>query len=717
MKRILCLFLVLAVTVCSVVSATAVPVYASTGSYDYTDYLTWDDGNCTWLEADTTDSWDNLSPYAQACVVVDAWAHFGDWTSDQLKAFTSDSTAWYDINNNIASSALLKAGVSLLNAPGSALSAVVNAFTKTEDGTWDISKGKFSVDDDGNVTYDADGLNAVRDYALSCVGYTVYPSLTDDVDYWALRLGVTDAYYSNFANFYDSNVSRNIIVDSKGTKLYSFYYNLGSTSDSGNYYYSRDNIYLDTLNLDDVAFYYKQGSTWSSSGSDGSYSGYSYYLMYAYYDSGLVTDSQYVYVYDSGKQYYRYNARYGGVGYGLITYASDDATLSVGDRRDEILGCIGKTLIVYDSYDTWLAYYNMLHGYTSYSAPIYYVSGDSVTNNYTTTVDDIVNNDYSTQVTNNYNTVTNNITNNITNQSSLTSEEYQQIIDDVLVAVQGDSGGTSSGDGTVDTDSDESLKYWLIQIYNQVVSFKNSVVSKLSGFADDVSEGFNDLHNMIVNLNSTVITAITDFMEVYNTTASQGNSYLADIKNNTLSGTGEINGTSLGDIKTVLDDILSALGGGSSGDDSSATEEETDDDSTQIGLLRKIKNLLGLIVIGQGVDTATDLLEYGTDELTDWKDNLVSAVTEVGDAMQEVFPFCIPWALIAVISAFVADAEAPEFDLPIKIERLGIDYTIHIDLSDFENVSVICRTLLGVIFAVGLMRWTVSLTNGGGDSE
>lgn len=68
----------------------------------------------------------------------------------------------------------------------------------------------------------------------------------------------------------------------------------------------------------------------------------------------------------------------------------------------------------------------------------------------------------------------------------------------------------------------------------------------------------------------------------------------------------------------------------------------------------------------------------------------------------ERFPFCIPWDLYNGISTLNAETKVPKFDIPFKIERLGIDETISVDFSKFEPLAAICRWFIRLSFMVGL---------------
>ena len=136
------------------------------------------------------------------------------------------------------------------------------------------------------------------------------------------------------------------------------------------------------------------------------------------------------------------------------------------------------------------------------------------------------------------------------------------------------------------------------------------------------------------------------------------------------------------------------------------------DNSKILDYLSDIKSLLRLLVVGQGADTVTDLMDMTLDEVGDYVGNVYDMVDEVTDSLSDKFPFSVPWDIAALLGLFAAEPETPVFDIPFKIERLGVDYTFHVDLTDFENVSKICRAVLTCIFIAGLTYLTIRLTRG-----
>ena len=76
-----------------------------------------------------------------------------------------------------------------------------------------------------------------------------------------------------------------------------------------------------------------------------------------------------------------------------------------------------------------------------------------------------------------------------------------------------------------------------------------------------------------------------------------------------------------------------------------------------------------------------------------------------------VFPFCIPFDLIAFLKCLCAEPEAPKFDIPVNIPKI-YEGNIKVDLSDFDDVAALCRTLFDILFILGLAYATRYLIKG-----
>lgn len=73
--------------------------------------------------------------------------------------------------------------------------------------------------------------------------------------------------------------------------------------------------------------------------------------------------------------------------------------------------------------------------------------------------------------------------------------------------------------------------------------------------------------------------------------------------------------------------------------------------------------------------------------------------------LQLLFPFCLPWDLYNLVQLFNASAQAPVFSLPLTVRGI-VDEDVEIDLSVFDPVMEVARTLELIAFAVGLVFLT-----------
>lgn len=89
---------------------------------------------------------------------------------------------------------------------------------------------------------------------------------------------------------------------------------------------------------------------------------------------------------------------------------------------------------------------------------------------------------------------------------------------------------------------------------------------------------------------------------------------------------------------------------------------------------------------------------------------------EVGDlktdGLIDKFPFCIPFDLISLIKAFEAEPEAPYIEIPFVVPVIGASDNIVIDLSKYEYIGAILRSLEVVGFVLFLILKTRDLIKG-----
>lgn len=136
--------------------------------------------------------------------------------------------------------------------------------------------------------------------------------------------------------------------------------------------------------------------------------------------------------------------------------------------------------------------------------------------------------------------------------------------------------------------------------------------------------------------------------------------------------------------------------------------------------LKKIKRWSALDTIIDGAGLVTDIVSLITDLLdpakaadavAEFVAEGADALTGVKDLMTDRFPFCIPADILILMQVLAHEPEAPHFEVPIVLERWGIDEKLVIDFSDFEYVSKICRTFLTIAWCFSLMNMTTKITN------
>lgn len=76
------------------------------------------------------------------------------------------------------------------------------------------------------------------------------------------------------------------------------------------------------------------------------------------------------------------------------------------------------------------------------------------------------------------------------------------------------------------------------------------------------------------------------------------------------------------------------------------------------------------------------------------------------------FPFSLPWDLYLAVSNLVAPPKAPVWDIPLKFDAVKVNYTMHIDMSQFDGIATVSRWGLSVLFTIGLIMATKKLIGG-----
>lgn len=91
--------------------------------------------------------------------------------------------------------------------------------------------------------------------------------------------------------------------------------------------------------------------------------------------------------------------------------------------------------------------------------------------------------------------------------------------------------------------------------------------------------------------------------------------------------------------------------------------------------------------------------------------DVASGFSDISDTLKTKFPFSLPWDLHYLLTGLASTPKTPVYYLPLVIERLGINETIVVDMSDFEELSRLSRAMLSFIWAYVLINWTVKIVS------
>lgn len=92
--------------------------------------------------------------------------------------------------------------------------------------------------------------------------------------------------------------------------------------------------------------------------------------------------------------------------------------------------------------------------------------------------------------------------------------------------------------------------------------------------------------------------------------------------------------------------------------------------------------------------------------------------SETANKAKEKFPTSIPWDIAMVVNAMSAEPQDVVFALPIRIDSIGINESIVIDLSteEWEKLAKTCRYLLSIMFVLFMIQLSRKMFfSGGGD--
>lgn len=256
----------------------------------------------------------------------------------------------------------------------------------------------------------------------------------------------------------------------------------------------------------------------------------------------------------------------------------------------------------------------------------------------------------------------------ITNNQTITENDLQLIIEKTInqyIDTQPDTpggtpggGGGSGGGGDSSGGSSSGKDY--TTLLEDIKQFLNVISSKI--------EGQTSVHLNTQQIIKDIKTLLTDY------TKSVTDSFTSLFNK-------------LDDMKKVLDDLLDGQG-----------------DS----LLDKIIDFLSRTSSSLLTDFLKDLIDTFIGE-----EGIVDAITTPAKALasqaQSRFPTSIPWDVIAIINVMSAEPECPKIEIPFKVERLGINYMIKIDLEKADKIAELSRNMLTVTFLLFLVIQTRKL--------
>ena len=107
-------------------------------------------------------------------------------------------------------------------------------------------------------------------------------------------------------------------------------------------------------------------------------------------------------------------------------------------------------------------------------------------------------------------------------------------------------------------------------------------------------------------------------------------------------------------------------------------------------------------------DNAKDLNE-NLNNVAVYVPTLADSLTDMGDGLKKKFPFSIPWDVHYILSGLATTPKAPRFELPLKVERYGIDETIVVDMARFQVLSDLSRSIFSLLFAMVLINLTIKV--------
>ena len=122
-------------------------------------------------------------------------------------------------------------------------------------------------------------------------------------------------------------------------------------------------------------------------------------------------------------------------------------------------------------------------------------------------------------------------------------------------------------------------------------------------------------------------------------------------------------------------------------------------------------DVIDKVATGDIADVVTDIDNAIDDTITDTITGTVTDVVPMPEPTQdysmslaEFFPFCIPFDIYNLLTCFIATPEAPRFEIPFLWGN-----NVIVDLSEFNSVASVLRTIETLLFCIGLAYSTNKL--------
>lgn len=114
---------------------------------------------------------------------------------------------------------------------------------------------------------------------------------------------------------------------------------------------------------------------------------------------------------------------------------------------------------------------------------------------------------------------------------------------------------------------------------------------------------------------------------------------------------------------------------------------------------------------GWEIDPSTgQLINPETGELVNPETpDIVDQAESAGD-ITKVFPFCIPWDMMALVESLKADKEAPKFVFKYHFDAINYDFEVSVDMSDYWKYIKIFRWGMTIFFIIALFFLTEKFT-------